>query len=126
MMSSSCPTVSDSSRTCLARAVTSCSVDDESILARQRRDADLERAIRDGRRDRVAGRRGDLQRDVAPDELVQPPLLALLADERGEARVRQHDPGPSVLGLDDGRRHGGVLEREAAQVVARWRQRAHG
>ena len=28
--------------------------------------------------------------------------------------------------LDDGRRHGGVLEREAAQVVGRWRQRAHG
>ena len=129
MMSSSRPTVSDSSRTSSRARGHVVQRDDEAVVARQRRDADLDRAIRDGRRDRVAGRRGDLEagRRHRPDELVQPARprssSPTSAAKRAFASSTRARPSSGWTTADG---HGAVLEREAAQVAGRWRQRAHG
>ena len=100
--------------------------DHEAAVAWQRHHADLDRALAHARGDRAAARLGELgprPPPVASDDVVDQPAHAVVPGQRREARIRKLDAQPSVVEADDRRRHGAVLEREAAQVAGHWGHR---
>ena len=104
--------------------------DDEAAVVRQRRHADLHRALADRRGDCAADHPGEPRarpwvRAVTSHYVVEQSTFAGVARERREANVRTLDAEPPVVETDDRRRHRAVLEREPAEVAGRWRERTH-